>query len=83
LNQTDEKARRAARWIWAGAILHLLGCGPLYLAIVGQMLGLVSNDANPIGLGLLFFFTAWPSLILIGIGVARGGWRHFKISFGK
>jgi hypothetical protein len=55
----------------------------LYLAILGQMLGLVSKDANPIGLGLLFFFTAWPSLILIGIGVARGGWRHFKSSFGK
>ena len=81
MNNGDEKGRRAARWIWIGGIIHLLGCGPLYLAILGQFVGLVAKDANPIGLGLLFFVTAWPSIILIGIGLARGGWPHFKSSF--
>jgi hypothetical protein len=81
--EPEEKGRRAARWIWAGAILHLLGCGPLYLAILGQLIGVVAKDANPIGLGLLFFFTAWPSIILILIGVVRGGWPHFRNRFSR
>lgn len=81
MNEQDEKERRAARWIWIGGILHLLGCGPLYLTILGQFVGLVAKDANPIGFGLLAFFTFWPSIIILSVGFARGGWTRFKQTF--
>jgi hypothetical protein len=83
MNDAEKKGRRAARWIWVGGILHLVGCGPFYAVVLGQMVGLVAKDANPIGLGLLFFFTAWPSIILVAIGLARGGWPYFKRSLGR
>ena len=63
-------------WFKAGFILLLLGSGPLWTIVLLAALGLWPDpNPNPIGPGLLFFFTFWPSLILMGIGVARVWWR--------
>jgi hypothetical protein len=55
-------------WIKWGAALVVFGWGPLLLCIVGQAIGLVSRKANPVGLGLLFFVTAWPAIGCLLIG---------------
>jgi len=49
-----------------------VGTGPLLFIIVAAALGLWPDpNPNPIGPGLLFFFTLWPAVICIIIGVIR------------
>jgi hypothetical protein len=56
----------------AGAVLFVLGTGPLLLVIAAAGLGLTRDpNPNPIGLGLLAFLTFWPSVILMAVGVAK------------
>ncbi len=50
----------------AGAALLVLGTGPLVAIIIPD------PKSNPIGPGLLAFFTFWPSIGLMVAGVARG-----------
>jgi hypothetical protein len=55
-----------------GLGLLVLGSGPLVAIILLAELGLWSDpNPNPIGPGLLFFFTFWPAVLCVGIGVAR------------
>ena len=59
-------------WVRVGAALLILGTGPLLFIIVAADLGLWPDpNPNPIGPGLLFFFTIWPAIICILIGVVR------------
>jgi hypothetical protein len=51
------------------------GTGPLLLFLIADELGLISDpNPNPIGLGLLFFFTIWPAVGLTVFGLARRIW---------
>lgn len=55
-----------------GIGLLVLGTGPLLLFVVADSLGMIRDpDPNPIGLGLLFFFSFWPALIMIVVGVLQ------------
>lgn len=58
---------RLTRWgLWTLA----LGSGPLLLFMAAAWLGLTSEpDANPMGLGALFFFTFWPGLAMLVAGL--------------
>lgn len=48
------------------------GSGPLLLFAAADGLGLIRDpNPNPIGLGLLFFFTIWPALVLTAIGTLQ------------
>lgn len=59
-------------WVRAGIALLVIGASPLLFIIVAADLGLWPDpNPNPIGPGLLFFFTIWPALICILIGVVR------------
>jgi hypothetical protein len=52
-----------------GLILVLIGWTPLCGIVLLAALGLWPDpNPNPIGPGLLFFFTAWPAIICQGIG---------------
>lgn len=66
------------RWFKSGLILLVLGSGPLWtivlLAAIGQW---PDPNPNPIGPGLLFFFTFWPAVALMSVGVVRV-WRGGK-----
>jgi len=63
-------------WIKVGLVLLLVGAGPLLFIIVAAAIGLWPDpNPNPIGPGLLFFFTIWPALICIAIGVVRVRFR--------
>jgi hypothetical protein len=61
-----------SRWVRFGLVLLLIGSGPLLFIIVAAAIGLWPDpNPNPIGPGLLFFFTFWPAVICIAIGIAR------------
>jgi hypothetical protein len=53
-----------------GAVMFALGCGPL-LAVIGLAeLGLSADpNPNPVGFGIMAFFTFWPSVILMAVGI--------------
>jgi hypothetical protein len=63
---------RGNRILKAGLLVLALGCGPLLLFGLVFQLGLMDDpNPNPIGLGLLAFFSFWPGVILTIIGVVR------------
>jgi len=55
-----------------GLGLLIVGSGPLLGIIVAADLGLWPDpNPNPVGPGLLFFFTFWPAVICVVVGVVR------------
>jgi hypothetical protein len=59
-------------WVRIGLALLVLGSGPLWTIILLAALGWWPDpNPNPIGPGLLFFFTVWPAIICLGVGVLR------------
>jgi hypothetical protein len=66
------KAYLDNRWIKIGLALMVLGWGPLWTIIFLAAIGLWPDpNPNPIGPGLLFFVTAWPAIICLGVGVVQ------------
>ena len=63
-----------------GAVLLAAGSGPLFAIIVAAKVGLWPDpNPNPIGPGLLAFFTFWPAVALMALGaiqVRRAGRRE-------
>jgi hypothetical protein len=58
-----------------GFWLLVIGSGPLFGIILLADIGLWPDpNPNPIGPGLLFFFTFWPAVICMGVGVFQV-WR--------
>jgi hypothetical protein len=58
-----------------GAIIALVGWTPLLAIILLASIGLWPDpNPNPIGPGLLFFFSFWPAVICLGTGVFQV-WR--------
>jgi hypothetical protein len=52
----------------AGLILFIVGISPLLLYVLYEFVT-GATGGNPVGLGLLFFVTFWPSVILMLIGI--------------
>ena len=52
----------------AGLILLIVGVSPLLLYVLYEFVT-GATGGNPIGLGLLFFVTFWPAVIMMVIGV--------------
>ena len=64
------KAYCKNRLVKIGFWLFVIGAGPLFGIILLADMGLWPDpNPNPIGPGLLFFFTFWPAVICISIGV--------------
>src|SRR5512143_1368128 len=56
-------------WIRIGLFLVVFGWGPLLAIIFLAAIGLWPDpNPNPIGPGLLFFFTSWPAILSLGVG---------------
>jgi hypothetical protein len=52
-----------------GFWLAVIGWSPLWSIVLLASVGLWPDpDPNPIGPGLLFFFTFWPAVVCMGIG---------------
>jgi hypothetical protein len=59
-------------WVRIGLGMLVLGSGPLLAIVLLAAIGLwPDSNPNPIGPGLLFFFTFWPSVVCLAIGVIR------------
>ena len=59
-----------SRYFRVGALLLVVGTGPLLTVIALARLGLTSDpNPNPIGFGMLAMLTFWPGIILILLGV--------------
>jgi len=64
------------RWIIIGITLIALGWSPLFVIIALAAVGLWPDpDPNPVGPGILFFFTFWPAVICLGTGAVQS-WRR-------
>ena len=62
-----------SRYFVVGALLLLVGTGPLAAVILLAKLGLTSDpNPNPIGFGLLAFLTFWPGVVLVVLGLLTG-----------
>lgn len=53
-----------------GAIIGMVGCGPLLLIVLLDAIGILS-DSNPIGPDMLAFLSFWPALICMIIGAVQ------------
>src|SRR5262249_28253294 len=62
----------ANRWVKIGVVLVVLGWGPLLAIVALDSIHLWPDpNPNPIGAGLLFFFTFWPAVICLGVGASQ------------
>ena len=61
-----------SRLVKLGLAMLILGSGPLLFIIAAAGVGLWPDpNPNPVGPGILAFFTFWPSVICIVVGVIR------------
>lgn len=61
-----------SRLVQVGVGMLIVGSGPLFFIIAASELGLWPDpDPNPIGPGLLAFFTFWPAMICILVGFSK------------
>lgn len=58
----------------AGAGLLVIGASPLLLYLLYELVT-GARGGNPVGLGLLFFVSFWPSVILMGVGAVGAARR--------
>lgn len=73
----DSRRFKLTRLFWFGIALLVLGTGPLLAIISAAALGLLSDpNPNPIGPGLLAFFTFWPALIMAVWGLIASLLRY-------
>ena len=75
----------ANTWFKLGLGLAILGWGPLLAIILLAAIGLWPDpNPNPIGPGLLFFFTFWPAVVCLIIGTVqtRRKWRRDNVNSG-
>jgi Na+/proline symporter len=64
-----------SRYFVAGALLLLIGTGPLLTVILLASLGVTRDpNPNPVGLGILAFLTFLPSVLLMVLGFLT--WRR-------
>ncbi|MFT4692890.1 MAG: hypothetical protein ACI9OD_005130 [Limisphaerales bacterium] len=68
---------RFSKIFWIGVGLFAVGSGPLLLVILFASLGFGDPNPNPVGFGILAFFTFLPSIGLIVAGsiVSFVKWR--------
>lgn len=60
------RALFGSRVLWVGVVVLALGTGPLLVSIT------IDPKANPVGFGMLAFFTFWPSILMIVVGLCMG-----------
>jgi hypothetical protein len=73
---------RFTKLFWIGVVIFAVGCGPLLVFGLFVALGLNKDpNPNPVGLGMLAFFTFYPSLGLMlgGLVTSIRQWRSSHV----
>ena len=70
--QKDTKLFRAA------GIVAAVGTAPLLITIILMQLRVVDPTLNPIGLGLLMWFSCMVGMALAGVGLVRRWWARLN-----
>jgi hypothetical protein len=66
---TQPRPKGISRLLWIGLAVLIFGSGPLFAMIIAASLGLTRDpNPNPIGPGILAFFTFWPGVALTIVG---------------
>ncbi|MGH9793809.1 MAG: hypothetical protein ACRD5G_03470 [Candidatus Acidiferrales bacterium] len=68
MTQTGIPRSRGQKIFRIGMWWQVIGCGPLYLIILLSWIGVVDRDVNPVGPGILAFFSFIPSIITMIVG---------------
>ncbi|MFN8007347.1 MAG: hypothetical protein U0V70_10045 [Terriglobia bacterium] len=67
----------ADRLVRIGLGILIIGSAPLFGIILLAKLGVWPDpNPNPIGPGLLFYFSLWPGAIILGLGIRRASARR-------
>lgn len=62
----------ASRRVKIGVALILFGAGPLVAIMVAAAIGLWPDpNPNPVGPGILAFFTFWPGVLTLASGIQQ------------
>jgi hypothetical protein len=73
---THRPAYLRSWWVRAGLALLGVGATPLLAIIVAAKIGLWPDpDPNPVGAGMLFFFSGVLATACLAIGAARVWWQ--------
>ena len=68
---------RLTRTFWKGLITLIVGSGPLLVIILLAKLGVTGDpNPNPVGFGILAFFTFWPSIGVILWQLRKSFWQY-------
>jgi hypothetical protein len=74
-----KKVRIVSLWLWAGLAVLTVGVGPLLSIVIAAKMGWTSDpNPNPVGPGILAFFTMWPGLALTAAGLIITVVRWFR-----
>ena len=66
------KSYLANRWIRTGLVIAGIGWTPLLAICALANAGLWHDpNPNPVGPGLLYFFTFWPAIICVIVGIVK------------
>lgn len=73
MNKNDgQKSKKLDNLVKVGIGIFIIGSGPLLITMLLASLGLTSDpNPNPVGFGIMAFFTFWPSLILMIAGLVK------------
>ncbi len=71
MSQPSRARWSGARLLTVGLVLLVLGTGPFLSLIFLSSIGVGDPDPNPVGLGLLAFFTFWPAVGMAVAGLVR------------
>ena len=65
-------------WVlYLGLLILVLGSGPLFLVILLARFGII-EESNAVGPGILAFFTFWPGVVLVLVGLGLLIYRKVK-----
>ena len=67
---SPKKERLVPVLLWVGLAVLVVGVGPLLSIVVAAKMGWTSDpNPNPVGPGILAFFTLWPGIGLTVAGI--------------